>query len=192
MSTLVARWMLGTVLLAVLAAAMLAPPAVGDSTEQQACNLRGSWIADSAETSRYVRASFDPGGVMTDLTVKGGPLIATFAGRSFTLGALNLKLTGRSRTPGLKIVEIVDLEMIAPYRVAGRRISLSRGTKTVKIVRAYFVTPTGSKRFPAKNQRVPTIVSTVPYTCTATVLRLKLPVGRTGTTLMDVKFDRER
>ncbi len=188
----VVRWLLGIISLAALVAIMLAPAADGGSERQQACNLHGSWIADSAETERYVRAFFNSGGVMTDLRVKGGPLIATFAGRTFTLGALNLKLTGDAATPGLKIVEIVDLETVQPYRVASRRISLSRGTKTVTIVRAYFVTPTGSKRFPAKNQKVPVIAGMLPYTCTSTVLRLKLPVGRTGATRMDVKFDRQR
>lgn len=191
MSTFVKRWLLGALVLAVLAAAPLATTTAASSTRQQACNLRGSWIADSGETDRWVRAAFlsSHRGVITDFHAKRGWLIATFTGRTFTLGALSLKLVADGPSPNLKIEEIVDLETVARYRVTGRRIALSPGTYEVKIVRASLVTPTGSKPFPAPNITKPTAARTMAYTCTPGVLRLKVPAGRT---VLDMKFDRER
>jgi len=189
MSTSVARWLLGTISLTALVAIMLAPTAAGSGTRQQACNLRGSWIADTGETERYVRSGFNPGGVLTDLRVKRGSLSATFAGGTFTLGGLSIKIVGDSPKPDLKIEEIVDLETVARYRVTGRRIVLSPGTYKVRIVRASIVTPQGSKPFPAPSMTRPTTATTMPYTCTPGVLRLKVRAGRT---VLDMKFDRER
>lgn len=189
MPTSVARWLLTTMTLTALAAIMLAPAAAGSSTRQQACNLRGSWIADSGETNRYVRAAFNPGGVLSDIRVKRGWLIATFSGRTFTLGGLSLKIVGDSGASRLEIEEIVDLETVAPFRVTGRRIALSAGTYKVRIVRAVLRAPTGSKPFPASSITRPTTARTMAYTCTPGVLRLKVPAGRT---VLDMKFDRQR
>lgn len=174
------RSSLALVLLAGLAAAGLGvSSAAAEPAASEACNLRGSWIASTAETNRYMQR-LNP--TTTAITVTSGALSATFDRGTFTFGSLGLKLKGRKGAT--KIKEEIDLEAVAPYRVAAGRLTLGRGTYKLRYISVVITTSSGVTtpvRLPS--QSVATPGNAVPYSCTPSVLRLQVPVGASGVTL---------
>ena len=173
-------------LLTTLLAALLASSSTAAPSGAQACNLRGSWVASTAETNRYLRA-INP--TTTAITVQSGALSATFDRGTFTFGSLGLKLEGRKGQTRLE--EEIDIEAVAPYRAAAGQLSLGRGTYKLRYVSVVITTSSGtSTSVRLSNQSVSTTPSAVPYTCTPSALRLRVPVATGGGVTLNLRRDR--
>jgi hypothetical protein len=144
-------------------------------SEPQACNLRGSWVAGTAEANRYMSA-LSPGA--TEIRLTSGALTATFTRTTFTLGGVGLHLVGK--LGGTTIKEEVDIEGVAPYRVRGSRLALGRGTYKVNYVHATITVQGRTKPLRLPSSSVATPGSSVPYSCTPRVLHLTVAPGGTG------------
>jgi hypothetical protein len=157
------------------AASAFAAPAVG-----AACNLRGSWVASTAEANRYLRAA-NP--TASSVTVTNGALSATFHRGILTFGSLGLKL--KVVTPGARLKEEITIESVAPYTASAGRLSFGRGTYKLRYISAVVTTSSGITvplRLPGSSATVPR--SSTGYTCTPSVLRLRVPLaGGRGVTL---------
>jgi hypothetical protein len=178
-----------TSLLLVLAVAIgavsVAPLSSASTNAAQACNLRGSWVASTAETNRYLRA-INP--TTTDIRVTSGALSATFHRGTLTVGSLGLRLTGRNSTSRLE--QEIDIQAVAPYRVNGGRLALGRGTYKLVYISTVVITSSGiTVPVDLPNQRRATPPSSVPYSCTPSTLRLRVAAGAGGVTLT---FRRDR
>jgi len=158
-----------------VAAAVPAAPAA-----PAACRLAGSWAAGTAEVNRYFRA-INP--TATQLAVTHGGLTATFDRGKFVFGGLGIGLD--AQIGKTKLAQEIDIETAAPYRSAAGRIVLSRGTYRLHYVRAKLTTRQGATRLiQLPDQSATTPGGTVPYSCTRSTLRLRVPVGGTrGVTL---------
>jgi len=153
--------------LAVAAAVPAAPAAPA------ACGLAGSWVAGTAEVNRYFHA-INP--TATRLAVTRGGLTATFDHGKFVFGGLGIGL--KAQLGNTKLAQEIDIEAAAPYRSTSGRIVLSRGTYKLHYVRAKLTTPQGVTRLiRLPDQSSTTPGGAVPYSCTGSTLRLRVPVG---------------
>ena len=98
----------------VIAVVALAPVSAASTSSGQACNLRGSWVANTAVTSQYFQALNPTTG---DIRVTSGALSATFDRGRFSLGSIGLHLVGTKGQTTIK--EEIDLQSEAPYTVRG-------------------------------------------------------------------------
>ena len=160
-------------------AVVSAPLSSAASARADACNLRGSWVASTAETTRYVQA-INP--TTTEIRVTSGALSATFADGRLTVGSIGLKLKGRKGRATIK--QEIDIEAVAPYRVAGSRLALGRGTYKLIYISNVIKTSSGvTVNANLPNVNTPTPPSTVAYSCTPSTLRLHVAAGASGVTL---------
>jgi len=166
-----------TIALAVLAAVLggVVTSSRAQPTDAQACTLRGSWVANTAEADRYMQA-LNP--TSSEIRLTQGSLSATFTRTTFTLGGLSLGLVGKLGQSTLR--EVVDIEATAPYRVRGNRISLGRGTYKIHYVSAKLTQRGRTTALRLPNSAIATPASAVPYSCTARVLHLTVAPGGTG------------
>ena len=151
-----------------IAVSASATPVVG-----VACNLRGSWVASTAEANRYLRAA-NP--TASSVTVTSGALSATFSRGLLTFGSLGLKL--KVVTPGARLKQELTIESIAPYTASSRRLSFGRGTYKLRYISAVVTTSSGITvplRLPGASANVP--ASSTAYTCTPSVLHLRVPLA---------------
>lgn len=168
------------------AAVILAPLSSAAPARSQACNLHGSWVASTAETSRYVSA-LNP--TTTDIRVTSGALSATFDRGRLTVGSLGLKLTGRKGATRLK--QEIDIEAVAPYRVEGSRLALGRGTYKLIYISSVITTSSGvTVDVDLPNTHTSTPPHSVPYSCTPSALRLRVAVGASGGVTLNMRRDR--
>ncbi|HET9243626.1 MAG TPA: hypothetical protein VFN99_09280 [Gaiella sp.] len=176
---------LGLLLVVAIGAAAFVPVSSAGSVAGQACNLRGSWVASTAETNRYLRA-INP--TTTDVRATSGALSATFDRATLTVGSLGLRLTGRKGATTIK--QELDVAAVAPYRVNGGRLALGRGTYKLVYVRSVVITSSGVTvplDLPAQRRATPP--SSVAYSCTPGTLRLRVAAAAGGVT---VAFRRDR
>ncbi len=178
-----------SILISLLATALgftLAAQSAGASPASTlACNLRGSWVASTAETDRYL-AAINP--TATAIHATSGALSASFVRGTLTVGSLGLQLSGRNGAT--TIDQEIDIAAVAPYRVSGSRLALGKGTFKLVYIRSVIVTSRGITvpvRLPP--QRVRTPPSSVAYSCTPRELRLRVAAGASGVT---VTFRRDR
>jgi len=157
-----------------LAVAGLAVTAVlGAPAAPAACRLAGSWVAGTAQVNRYFHAT-NP--TATRLAVARGGLTATFDHGTFVFGGLGIGL--KAELGSTKLAQEIDIEAAAPDRSAAGRIVLSRGTYKLHYVRAKLTTHqriTRLIRLPDQSSSTPG--GAVPYSCTGSTLRLRVPVG---------------
>jgi hypothetical protein len=172
-------------LAAAIGAALLVPLSTASSGATTACNLRGSWVASTAETNRYLRA-INP--TTTEIRATSGALSATFGRGTLTVGSLGLRLTGRKGATTIK--QEIDIAAVAPYRVAGSRLALGRGTYKLVYVSSVVVTSRGTVvPLDLPPQRRATPPSSVAYSCTPSTLRLRVAAGAAG---VPITFRRDR
>jgi hypothetical protein len=165
---------------------MVAPLSSAAPIGSQACNLRGSWVANTAETARYIGA-LNP--TTTQIQVTSGALSATFDSGRLTVGAIGLKLTGRKGATRLK--QEIDIEAVAPYRVAGSRLALGRGTYKLVYISSVITTSNGATvAVDLPNISTATPPSSVPYSCTPGTLRLRVSAGARGGVTLTMRRDR--
>ena len=165
--SMLALAVVGLAVVAVVPAAPAAPAA------PVSCRLPGSWVAGTAEVNRYFHA-INP--TATRLTVTRGGLTATFDEGKFVFGGLGIGL--KAQLGGTKLAQEIDIEAAAPYRSAAGRIVLSRGTYKLHYVRAKLTTRQGVTRLiQLPDQSSATPGGAVPYSCSGSTLRLRVPVG---------------
>lgn len=158
--------------------ASVVPGAVAASKRGQACNLRGSWVANNAETNRYFQALNPTTG---DLRVASGALSATFTRGTWTFGGIGLHLVGRRGSTTIK--EEIDLDATAPYTVRGATIHLGNGHYKLIHVHTTLTTSGKTASVNLPNTNVATPPKDVPYRCTPRVLHLTVTAGLTNVTL---------
>jgi hypothetical protein len=163
------RWTASIAAVGALAAALAATTGAAPSGTS-ACNLRGSWVAGTAEANRYMGA-LNP--TASEITVARGSLTATFDRGTYTFGGLSLILVGK--LGHTKIKEEVDIEATAPYTVRGTRIALGKGSYKLHYVHVQLIIPGGSKTIHLADQALDTPPSSVAYRCTPRTLRLTVP-----------------
>ena len=168
-----------TLALAGLVAALSVSPAYAAPAASTSCNLRGSWVANTAETARYV-AAINP--TTTAITITSGALSATFDRGTFTFGSIGLHLKGRKG--GATIKQELDIQTVAPYTTVPGRLVLAAGSFKITYISTVIKTSTGVTvpvRLPNVGNRFPR--TSLAYTCTPSVLRLHVPAGAAGVTL---------
>ena len=151
-----------------------------------ACNLRGSWVANTAEADRYMSA-LNP--TSSEIHLTSGALSATFTRTTFTFGGLSLHLVGKLGRSTLK--EIVDIEGVAPYHVRGAWVELGRGTYKIHYVSAKLIRNGRTTRLSLPSSSIATPPSAVPYSCTPRELHLTIAPGGSSTSVM-LALQRER
>jgi hypothetical protein len=161
-------------LVALLALVVPAASALAAPRAALTCNPHGSWVANTAETNRFFH-SVNP--TQTTISVQRGALTATFDHGKLTYGALSLTLVGELGTSRIK--EVVDMQTIAPYRMRGSKLVLSRGAYTLHVISAVLSGPGGSKRIRIPDQHHVTKPNSVAIACSATTLRWTVPTGPT-------------
>ncbi len=158
-----------------------ATPVVG-----AACNLRGSWVASTAEANRYLRAA-NP--TASSVTVTSGALSATFNRGVLTFGSLGLKL--KVVTPGARLKQELTIESVAPYTASARRLTFGRGTYKLRYISAVVTTSSGITvplRLPGASANVP--ASSTTYTCTPNLLNLRVPLANGRGVTLALRRDR--
>jgi len=150
-----------------------------DPARPQACNLRGSWVAKTAEADRYMQA-LNP--TSSEIRLTHGALSATFTRTTFTFGGLSLGLVGKLGQSTLR--EVFDIEAVAPYRVRGTRIALGKGTYKIHYVSAKLTQHGRTTALRLPNSALDTPASSVPYSCTPRVLHLTVAPGGTARGVM--------
>ena len=160
---------------AVAALALGVASSSADPTSTQACNLRGSWVASAQEANRYMQA-LNP--TSTAIALTSGSLTATFTRTTFTFGGVGLHLTGQLGRSMLR--EEVDIDASAPYRVRGSRLALGKGTYKIVYVNAKLTQNGRTTTLRLPNSSIATPPSSLPYSCTPSVLRLTITPGGTG------------
>ncbi len=145
----------------------------------EACRLGGSWVANNAETARYV-AAINP--TTTAITITSGALSATFHGGTFTFGSIGLRLKGRKGSASIK--QELDIQSVAPYTARASQLALGRGSFKITYISTVIKTSSGVTvpvRLPNVARRSPR--GTLAYSCTARVLHLHVPAGAGTVTL---------
>ncbi len=163
-------------LAALLAAGVATSTAAAAPLAGQSCNLRGSWVASTAEANRYFQ-EINP--TTTGIKVQSGALSANFAGGKFTFGSLGLKLKGRKGATTIR--QEIDMQAVAPYTVHGSQLRLGPGSYKLRYISVVVNTSSGSTiplRLP--NTGVRTAARSFPYSCTQNTLRLRVLAGATG------------
>jgi hypothetical protein len=151
-----------------------------------ACNLRGSWVANTAEADRYM-SELNP--TSSEIHLTSGALTATFTRTTFTFGGLSLHLVGRLGRSTLK--EVIDIEGVAPYHVRGTRVELGRGTYKIHYVSAKLIRSGRTTRLRLPSSSIATPPRAVPYSCTPRVLQLTIAPGGSSSTVL-LALQRER
>jgi hypothetical protein len=161
------------------------PSSRAETSTPQACNLRGSWVANTAEANRYMTA-LNPTASTIHLT--HGALSATFTRTTFTFGGLSLGLVAQLGQSTLR--EVIDIEAVAPYRVRGSRLALGRGTYKIHYVSAKLTRSGRTTALHLPNSAISTPASSVPYSCTPRVLHLAVaPGGSTDSVSLALRRD---
>ncbi len=166
-------------ILAAVVGALSVSPTHAAPAAATSCNLNGSWVANNAETARYV-AAINP--TTTAITITSGALSATFNRGTFTFGSIGLKLKGRKG--GASIKQELDIQSVAPYTARARQIALGPGSFKITYISTVIKTSSGVTvpvRLPNLANRSPR--GSLAYTCTASVLHLHVPAGAAGVTL---------
>ena len=145
----------------------------------QACRLGGSWVANRAETARYV-AAINP--TTTAITITSGALSATFHSGTFTFGSIGLELEGRKGAATIK--QELDIQSVAPYTARARVIALRPGSFKITYISTVIKTSSGV----TVPVRLPNLANRsgrglLPYSCTPRVLHLRVPAGAGTVTL---------
>ncbi len=145
----------------------------------ETCGLGGSWVANQAETARYV-AAINP--TTTAITITSGALSATFHRGTFTFGSIGLKLKGRKG--GATIKQELDIQSVAPYTAQASVIALRPGSFKITYISTVIKTSSGV----TVPVRLPNLANrsgrgSLPYSCTARVLHLRVPAGAGNVTL---------
>ena len=166
-------------------AAGVASAATTGATRLAACNLSGSWVADTAETNAYFHRLNSSA---TRIDATSGSLTATFDHGTFTFGGIGIHLVAQIRTT--KIKEEVDIEATSPYRVRGTSISLAAGTYDLTYVQASITVRGKTKPMRLPNQHVDTPGGSFGYSCTPSRLQLRVPAGAAGTVPLTMRRDR--
>jgi hypothetical protein len=169
-----------SIVLALAAAlvAAFAPFGAATPLRAQACNLRGSWVANNAETQRYVQAINPTTG---NIEVTSGALSATFDHGRFHFGSLGLHLVGTKGQTTIK--EEIDIEASAPYHVVGRNLALGAGTFKLTYIDVILITHGRQAIVHLPNQSTATPRQTLAYSCTPSALHLHVAAGAAGVTL---------
>jgi hypothetical protein len=165
-------------LLVSVAAGLFADRTAAAPDAAQACNLRGSWTANNAETNQYFRAINPTTG---DISVVSGALTATFTRRQWTFGGIGLKLVGHKGRTTIK--EEIDLESTAPYTVHGSTIHLGAGSYKLIHISTVLISNGKSKSIRLPNTSIATPGNDVGYNCTPRVLHLQVAAGASTVTL---------
>ncbi len=163
---------------AVIGTLVLVPFSAASPSSAQACNLRGSWVANTAVTNQYFQALNPTTG---DIHVTSGALSATFARGRFSLGSIGLHLVGTKGQTTIK--EEIDLQSEAPYTVRGTSIVLGRGTYKLVYINVVLTTHGKSKQVNLPTHALSTPGHSLSYSCTPNVLQLHVPVGARTVTL---------
>jgi hypothetical protein len=148
-------------------------------TSAQACRLGGSWVANRAETARYV-AAINP--TTTAITITSGALSATFNSGTFTFGSIGLELKGRKGAATIK--QELDIQSVAPYTAGASAIALRPGNFKITYISTVIKTSSGVTvpvRLPNLANR--SARGSLPYSCTPRVLHLRVPAGGGNVTL---------
>lgn len=180
------HWLLPALFAAVVGSCLPVSGSSAATVATEACNLRGSWVANTAESTRYMRA-LNP--TTTTITVTSGALSATFDRGSFTFGSLGLKLKGRKGATRIK--QEIDIEAVAPYSAAAGRISLGRGTYKLRYISNVITTSNGVTvpvRLPSTSIATPR--GGAGYTCTPNTLHLRVPLGGDRGVVLTLQRDR--
>lgn len=162
------------------AVAALAGSASATPARASACNLRGSWVAGTAEANAFFRA-INP--TASDIKVVSGALSTTFTRRTMGYGGLGITLELKLGQSQLK--EVVDIESVSPYTVRGNTLVLGKGSYKLTVHSAKLKTRSGAVvNVPVPNQAIETPGTSVAYSCTPSMLRWRVPLPRPpGTTL---------
>jgi len=159
-------------------AALFAGRSAASPDAAQACNLRGVWTANNAETNRYFQAINPTTG---DISVVSGALSVAFTRRQWTFSGIGLKLVGQKGHTTIK--EEIDLDATAPYTVHGSTIHLGPGSYKLIHVSTVLISNGVSKSIRLPNTSVATPGNDVGYTCTPRVLHLEVAAGASSVTL---------
>jgi len=165
--------------LAAIVGVLPVSPTAAAPVNATSCNLHGSWVANNAETARYV-AAINP--TTTAITITSGALSATFNSGRFTFGSIGLHLKGVKG--GALIKQELDILTKAPYTTAPGQLRLGPGSFKITYISTVIKTSNGVTvpvRLPNAGSRSPRM--SLAYSCTPSVLHLHVPAGARGVTL---------
>lgn len=168
-----------------VAAVCAATPALA-APRPSTCNPRGSWVASTAETNRFMQA-LNP--TQTSIMVVRGAMSATFDRGHLSYGSLSLTLTGElGRT---RIKEVVDVLTEAPYRVRGRQLVLGAGSYSLHYISVtLYPRGGGSTRVRLPDSHIATRAVSVGITCTSSTLQWTVPLPSGGGVPLTFRRDR--
>jgi hypothetical protein len=165
--------------LAAFVGALAVSPTSAAPAATTSCNLSGSWVANNAETARYV-AAINP--TTTAISITSGALSATFDHGQFAFGSIGLHLKGSKG--GATIKQELDIQTTAPYTTRAGQLRLGPGSFKITYISTVIKTSSGTTvpvRLPNIGNRAPRM--SLAYTCTPSLLHLHVPAGAAGVTL---------
>ena len=125
--------------LAAIVGVLPVSPTAAAPVNATACNLRGSWVANNAETARYV-AAINP--TTTAITITSGALSATFNSGRLTFGSIGLHLKGVKGSASIK--QELDILTKAPYTTAPGQLRLGPGSFKITYISTVIKTSNGA------------------------------------------------